>query len=412
MDFIQSWPFDVVDLVWQHLDGREILDVMFKVSKGWNQHLSRSSSLKKIVISPNNNSAGLEYLLNSKRKYRHLKVVNGSKICQEIIKIIANPLNSFESIIIFRTNFNTQKQIEQIFLNSSLTLTKLELHYVTYESQGILNNEDVVYELYEFPRLRNLRIEYHIDIKPWINKYIKSFPCLESITLGNGSDSHFKSLIMQTKKLKKLTISGKFYDLNFYKDLSREMPSQLEEFIFNDILSSSQEDENLRHFNSFFTSQSKSLCRFETDALLEIDELESAFRMPRLNELYIKGFHYNIEMMDIYLENMREKELPGASLKSFSVHHMNQHLLEILALNATKLKELKVATFDAYDVSNAAWFTNLETLKIYFIDSDLKDLIMSKPESERSHFETMIISAISSLSNSIPPLMLLSVQHL
>jgi hypothetical protein len=409
MDFINRWPFDVVDLVFEHIAGAQILELT-TVSPKWNEHLSRSNALKKIVITPSSNrSGGIECLLKSQRKYRHLKAVNGTKVARELVEIISNPLHEFISIIIFRTQFIEKKQIEKIFLNTCQTLERLELQYLLCEKDKDVDN--VAVTSYNFPRLKSLRIEYNSEVPPWFNKFFASFPQLVSITLGNASDEHFKTLILKTVNLKKFSLNGRFYDDDFYKDLSQKFKGKLEEFVFNDILSSSQEDVNLSYFNAFFTSQSESLCRFETDALLESDELENAFKMKNLSELYIKGFHYNPELMEVYLENMQSREISAAALKTFSVHYMNQHLLELMALNARNLTELKVATFEPVDVSNPNYFTKLEALKIFFLDGEIRERVQNKPESERTHFEQMIVDAISNLNNSIQPL-LLTVQHL
>lgn len=390
MDFINLWPYDLVDLVFQHLTGKEILQTM-EVSKSWNHHLMRSSALKKIVIEPN--SSNIKYFLNSQKKYRHIKIVNGSAISREIVEIISNPLHEFNSIVLFRTTFFERKQLEQILLNSCRTLERLDIHYADYLEKN--ENDESLEASYDFPRLKSLILDYHTESIPWINKFFARFPKIESLTLSNACDEHFKNLILSSRHLKRIALSGKFYDSNFYRDMSEKFPSQLEDFEFNNILSSSREDRNLSYFNAFFTSQSKTLCRFQTDALLEIDELESAFRMPNLKELYIKGFHYNIELMEVYLEHMRTKNLPAAALTTFSVHFMNQHLLELLAYNARNLTELKVAQFDPCDVSNETWFQKLTTLKLFFIDSDLKKRLKAKPENQQTHFEKMIVKGMA-----------------
>jgi hypothetical protein len=409
MDFINLWSFDVVDLVFQHASGKEILDFMC-VSKDWNAHLERSRALKKIAIFLQSYNTNLKCLLNSKRKYRHLRVINGTTISREIVEIVANPLHEFNSITIFRTSFEKEKQIEQIFLNASASLESLCLHYTTYDNNNNSENDEntnrsdcnITHTSYDFPRLKTITLDYIPDTPtPWINKYIASFVNVETITLGNACDENIKKLIFNAPKLKRLTLSGKFHDKAFYKDLSNKRLCQLnlEEFVFNNILSSSHADENLSYFNTFFTSQSKTLKIFKTDALLEPDELESAFRMPNLTELSMKGFHYNMEIMQIHIENlrMRSTEIPVASLRSFDVHYMNQHLLELLALNARNLIELRVMQFDPTDVSNPKFFTKLEVLMIYFCDNDVRERILEKAEDERSHFEKMINTAISNV---------------
>lgn len=411
MDFVDYFPFYVVELIFQHVSGKDALQMM-EVSKVWNDHISRSSVLKKIIISPtvySESNTNLNYLLNSRRKYQHIKVINGTAINREVVEIIANPLHEFNSIVLFRTLFDERKQIEQIFLNSSHKLERLEIHYVDYERHDKESSEDIT-TTYDFPKLKHLCIQYYDGTSPWINRFIGSFPMLESITLEHGCDEHFKNLMLKSSRLKKLILSGKIYDETFYKDMSIKFPPQLDLFVFNNILSSSKEDRNLRYFNDFFTSQSEKLKRFETDALLEIDEFESAFKMPNLKELYIKGIHYNVEIMEVYLEHMRTKELPTAALTCFSVHVMNQHLLELLALNAKNLLELKVAQFHPTDVSNPSWFLKLKCLRLFFIDSDIRKRLKEKPDEKRSHFEQMIVKSMTSSSSFVQPLMLFNLQ--
>lgn len=409
MDFINLWPYDVVDLIFQHLCGKDIINY-FLVSRFWRDHLTRSSSLKRIVIFPKSEDPNLKYLLNSQRKYRHLRVVNGTLISKEVVEIAANPFHKFDSIIIIRTEFS-KKQMEQILLSTSNTVKRLELQYNYLDIEK--ESDELSSTSYDFPKLKTFKLEYAGTL-PWINQFVRNLPSIQSLTLTNACDERMKKIILKSTKLRNLTLSGKFYDKNFYKHLSLDMTARLEVFIFNDILSSSQEDENLSYFNAFFTSQSKTLKRFETDALLEPEEIQSSFQMPNLFTLNIKGFHIqNIEMMNIYLENLRTSpSVPASSLKCFSVNFLNQHLLELLALNARNLKELRAVQFDPSDVSNKSWFTKLEVLKIYSIDNELKNILNQKTESDCSHFEKMILAAIANINKLTQPNMFLQVQRL
>lgn len=407
MDFINLWPFDVNDLVFQHLSGKELIDSTL-VSPEWNYYLNRSPILKKItLVLPNDSENGyLYYLMTSTRKYRNLRVEDGSRIANEIVEIVANPYHKFNTISISRTEFFLKKQIEQIILNCCLSIESLTLDCVTFKEK----TEDELSTSYDFPKLKNLHLLYAPRTPPSINKYFASFNSLEALNLINGCDEIFKELIKKSKNLVRLEIAGNFYDNSFFKDLSQSMPSKLQEFIFNNILSSSRDDENLHYFNDFFVSQSKTLERFETDALIEPDEIMNAFKMPNMIELSVKGFHYNAELMRIELENLRSQtKVATASLLNFEVNYMDDILFELLAINATNLKELHVRRFDPIDVSNPAWFPKLEKITIHYFNMELKDRIVRKEDGERTNLEKRVLEATIDSANNMQALLWLEV---
>jgi hypothetical protein len=249
---------------------------------------------------------------------------------------------------------------------------------------------------FDFPCLTTMNIACHfLDESPeWINSMIASAPQLSSIHLAHSADTRMKNLILSCSKLKKLTLYGKFHDECFFKDLATKMPSRLEEFDFNDIQSSSSEDINLSYFNAFFTSQSRTLQRFETDALLELEELKAAFRMPNFTTLTIKSFHYDRASVEAYLDECRATEIPEAKLKTLNVQMMNQLLLEILALHARGLEEIHCDQLAITDASNPAWFPKLKKVETFFMNPQFRISLNAKAEDERSHFEQLIVEGV------------------
>jgi hypothetical protein len=392
MDFIDCMPHHVIDLVFQHLTGREILSATV-VSSKWNSFLSGSKNLKKIAVKINATASDLGILINSTRKYRNLYVANATPVIRQIVELISNPRCQFNTVIFFQVVLDEQKQIEQIFLNIAATIQKLELYFVSYITE---NGENVENTSYVFPHLETLKLWYDRRSRPWINEFISGFPKLKSLNLVDASDEKMKNLILKAPHLKHLELSGIFYDIMFYKDLSEKLPSQIEEYIFNDILSSSQEDENLRYFNAFFKSQSATLRRFSTDALLEPEEIETAFKMPNLYELEIKGFQFQSTVMESFMQAMRIQH-PVTNLHTFTVGFMHDTLFELVALCATKLKTLKIQHLRISTLKNPSWFENLESLKVQSanIDDSLKNEIKNKPVDKRSHLEKLLFKAIT-----------------
>lgn len=396
VDFLEFWPPTVIDLIFQHLTGKEILSATL-VSRSWNEFLTAHSitGWKNICVKPKAKEA-FETLKNSSRCYQQLKAVNVN--APKLVEFIAKPRRKWKSIEIFRTQFENESQIEAILKASAKTLEHLTLNIITCPK---LTDEYFPAGIH-FPRLKHLGIFYHYmdQFPPWINGMFASFDQLESLQLANASDAHMKSLILQSK-LKKLVLSGRFQDVNFFKDLSKNLPSRLEEFEFNDILSSSNDDENLSYFNSFFGSQSKSLLKFETDALLELEELHTAFSMSHLHTLCLKSFHYNHDVIRQHLEALREAEVPVATLKVLTVQSMDQNLLEMLAIHARNLEELHIKELHAIDVSNPAWFQKLKICRVFSINPILKEQILTKLDTVRSRLETLIIEQIEMMQTDI-----------
>jgi hypothetical protein len=332
------------------------------------------------------------HLVNSKRRFQHLRAVNVNPIIDELLQIVTKSMRKWRTISMFRTTFTDELQLYKIMQAAAKTIERLELHTIARQLTTSFDNE-----LIAFPELKQLRISYHSldESSTWINRFFTSTPKLQTLHLANGCDSNMKNVILKSAKLKKLSLSGRFQDVNFFQDLAMNLPSRLEEFDFNDILSSSNSDQNLSYFNAFFKSQSLTLKKFETDALLELDEFETAFAMKNLETLNIKSFHYNRDIIDDYLEYQRScTEINAASLKYFNVQLMDQKLLELLAINARNLVEMRADELTATDASNPIWFPKLEKVQVFFMNQKLEDEITAKSEEMRTHLEKLILNGI------------------
>lgn len=392
-NIVEIFPHTVVDLILQHLDVKEVLAAT-QVHSSWNNFMSTNSLTcwKDVCVQPKL-SDDLTTLVNSVRRFEHLKAVNISTIVPQLLEIVTKPGRKWKSIVIFRTNFEKQSQLETILRVASKSIERLELSIIGFLPDG--ENPETKLEAFNFTKLKKLNVSYHFyDKVPWINCMFKSTPQLKSLLLGYACDQHIKELILNSTRLRKLSLVGRFYDVNFFKDLSHRLPSRIESFDFNDILSSSGADENLSHFNNFFTSQSRTLQKFETDALLELEELKSAFKMPNFTTLNIRGFYYNPALMTCYLEEMRVTVVPEAKLKEINVQYMDQNLLEMLAHHARGLEVLRADDLMALNASNPAWFPKLQTVQVFMLHPNLKKLIIDKEVGERSRFEQMILDGI------------------
>lgn len=398
-DFLDYWPSTVLDLIFQHLSGAEILAAC-SVHKSWNHYLSEESlnCWTNVIVQPKVHN-DLEYLVNSKRRYQHLKAVNITSIVPELLSIITKHGRKWKSIMIFRTTFEAKSQMEAILQTSAKTIERLDLNNLICKTTSV----EEASQSFNFPHLKKLKISYHYldDSLPWINGFFATAPLLESLQLSNASDTQMKDLILAGAFLKKLSMSGRFQDKTFFKTLSTKLPSRLEEFEFNDILSSSTEDENLSFFNSFFKSQSMTLKMFSTDALLELAEFETAFKMPHLQRLNIKSFHYNPETITVYLESLKASSVPQANLKIMDVQWLDQNLLELLAIHARGLEELRADKITATNASNVTWFPKLHKFQVFFLNPILKEQIRCKADEDRSRLEKLMLGGIVALEIAI-----------
>lgn len=391
-DFINLWPPTVTDLIFQHLLGREVLSATL-VSREWNDFLSNDSLTcwKNISIQPKV-SEDLHYLVDSDRRFQHLIAVNITSIVPQLVEIITKPGRKWKTIKIFRTMFKDKSDFMKMMQVSSKSLEYLDLHTLACEKEEQSKISAEPPAPFFFPHLTTLKISCHfLDESPeWINSMIGAAPKLREVHLAHAADSRMKNLILSCPELKRLSLYGKFQDSCFFKDLASKLSSRLEEFEFNDIQSSSSEDVNLRYFNAFFTSQSQTLRKFETDALLELDEIKAAFRMPNFHTLTIKSFHYDREAVEAYLEECRATEISEASLKVLNVQMMNQTLLEVLALHARGLEEIHCDHLVIVNASNDTWFPKLKKVEAFFANPQFRIDVEKKSEGERSRLEQLI----------------------
>lgn len=393
LNFLNFWSSVVIDLIFQHLSGDEILSATL-VDRSWNDFLSNHSltAWKDIWIQPKV-SLDLSCLENSTRRYQSLRAVNVSVIVDKVVEIIEKPGRKWKQLVIVRTTFKKRSQMEAIMQASSRTVESLELHTLSCEEAP---SEEDLKRSFMFPHLKHLKISQHFlnECPRWLSSLFSRAPVLESVHLTNASDCIMKNLLLTSAHFKKLSLSGKFQDVNFFKELSQKLDSTIEEFEFNDILSSSSSDQNLSYFNNFFQSQSRTLKTFETDALLEFDEFETAFKMPNLHTLNIKSFHYSHDQIGHLLENLRASNVTPANLRNFNVQLMDQNLLELLAIYATRLERLRADELVVNNVSNPTWFPKLEKVKVFFINPDLEETIRAKSDVDRTKLEKLILDAL------------------
>lgn len=391
MDFINFWPYGINELVFQHLTPKELIAAML-VSTEWNHFIGRSNAFSKICLvfaDEIHQKKDLKLLKESQRKYRHLKARGTSG--KDIIELISNTCFKFTTIRLKQMEFEEERNLKILMMNSCASLQKLELINLTLKNYECDDDTTISYR---FPKLQDLVLAYLPECPyPYANKYFNSFQVLKKLTLINGSDENFKNLIRKSN-LSKLVLEGCFQDTNFFKDLTT-LRSTLDEFVFNNILSSSREDENLSYFNLFFESQGRTLKRFSTDALIEPDEIANAFKMPNLTDLQIRGFHYNHDLIQNTLENLKLNSAPlsPSSLNRVVVDYMDNMLFELLAIRAPNIKELIVRQFEVDDdeiITNKCYFQKLETFKTEYLNDGLKDRIKRKSETERTTVEKLI----------------------
>lgn len=396
LDFINLFPPTVIEMIFQHMTGKEILSATL-VSSDWNYFLSNQSLTcwRDIWIQPKV-SEELHHLVNSERRYQNLFAVNITPIVPQLVEIITKPGRRWKTLKIFRTMFRDKADFLKIIQAVSKTLEHIDLHTLACEKEEDSKVSAEPPAPFDFPSLTSLNISCHfLDESPeWINSTIGAAPMLRHIHLAHAADTRMKNLILSCKDLKRLSLYGKFQDERFFRDLAEKMPARLEEFEFNDIQSSSSEDLNLSYFNAFFTSQSQTLQKFETDALLELDELKAAFKMPNFSTLTIKSFHYDRPTVEAYIEECQATELPEAKLKTLNVQIMNQLLVEVLARHARGIEEIRCDQLAISDASNPAWFPKLERVETFFMSPQLRAQITGKTVDERSNFEKLIMLGV------------------
>ncbi|KAG5684723.1 hypothetical protein PVAND_013937 [Polypedilum vanderplanki] len=408
MDFVNNFPVELSELIFQHLSAKNLLKVSL-VSSSWSTLIGKSTKLMKkvrIKFDKDSQSSKLtEIFKNSFRVYQHLWIKSFKPDTIDVIfKIFESKAKNIKSLKInyfwYSNNENLIKLIELFSENiEEITL-------------GAVCSEFYKLDFEKFPKLKTLKVYWDLncfsifkECKNLVELNIKSFTSTERVP------KTLVKILHQNKNLKVLKISLNIYNEIFTDQTIVKIPFKLCYF----------ESYNYEYVNyeNFFTHQLDSIQILKIPTIYHVENIKTIFMMPNLKELKLGNIEHlyfnNLDLAECKsLEKLKFKDTTlrlsifnsianaAPNLKELEIHSVSKEIMEILSSKMTKLKDLKLRTIAADNLSNYQFFSKLNNCTIEVIDeqfefNDQSNYIINIKKQIRMNFINILPIEVSEL---------------
>lgn len=295
MDPIDFWPSGVIDLMFQHLTGREILNATF-VSTTWNEFIAQSTvCMKKIqlkILGRKFYLNGLEHQLanevhqlsHSIRRYQNIAFYAHKQghLTRDIINVLST-IGRWKNILICSAKFHDEAELEELLVPIELSIEYLDLRNLAFVASSI---DYQLIKKHIFPMLKCLKIaigtncSFHQDI-------FQSCPRLTSLTIENYCTKSLIRVLQSCKTITDLTLISYDYNDGTFMSLISIRHLALKSFKLK-INSTSLQGSSQKYLIDFLNSQNKNLETLNLDIKLSLEILDVVFKMFKLRKLCLK----------------------------------------------------------------------------------------------------------------------------
>ncbi|KAG5677475.1 hypothetical protein PVAND_007233 [Polypedilum vanderplanki] len=375
MNFLEHLPFEIVEIIFQHLNGRDVLNLS-EVNNSFNNFIAKC--LNKIVFNVKK-KASLESIQNvlktSTRHYRHVKIsqysnfISSKLITWPIISLTISDIDfsNFDDFLtlMMHSKFVQEMRMSRIFI---LSVEKTHKEYqISFEYLKILNFHcchSIIYEKI----LRNC-------------SNLKKFSIKAGSEMPISAENTIKNLLIKNSNLKFLEIHFNIFGIIFGSDfLTNSLKFKLKRFEASSNLN--QSFEMLRsNFCNFLLTQIDTLEEISIHNWMGLDVMKIIFLSPHLQKLTLKGFH-NYECENIDWENLELQR--NNSIEVLNFHDISENF-QIFRTVVNACSYLKKCSFYSlnneminYLASNCSKLISIHVEKLFVNSSDyeLKNLII------------------------------------
>ncbi|KAG5677080.1 hypothetical protein PVAND_006864 [Polypedilum vanderplanki] len=414
MDFVNNLPVELGESIFQHLTFEKLLECTL-VSKSWNTFIGKSSKLMKKIIYRfyqlnDRRFYKKEYkdaFYKSQRMYQHIEIIKVSQnYIEEILDMFRGKIGNVKTLKLKELHFNNTKDVADFIEYFEPTIEEIEL-------DRILVNSIDEYERHKFERLKVLRI---LNIDCDINCSSIFVMCSNLIELRVTTTSFtikYKRPILvmleQNEKLKTLELSLPLYHMI----LTNEILEENDEVVFklNTFIGTNRYTAwPLIDYDDFFMTQLNSLEKLSLAEVNHLKNIEIIFKMPKLKELHL-GNVEKFNMMNLTLTvnksiekisfmdmNNRHNTMYAIvcaipNVKEMKIYSLTQYMMEFMSKTLKCLRNLKMRTIDAQDLTDPNLFPQLEMCSVEVVNSDLDDHMWSIPVENSSKLVQLILAS-------------------
>lgn len=356
------------------------------------------------------NSSYYKFVTESKTFKKKVKLKFNRQLFKNNYELIKNSDRNYGNIQI-NLNFNCDQKFFNL-LEKFSDVKYLEL------SNGVLSTSEFCMLVEAFENLKELILDdiTFEDLNLNEVQNLINLSKLKHLKIQAIPEELVHPLLLQCHSLKRLSIkqlSRKAPFDELLKLLSNEVQFKLEEFEISDYGYYNFDQQKLG-LVSFLEKSFETLKILEFDVWIGILSLKLVFQMPHLKKLRLYEIaHADKDIVWENIEIPRNNKLEYLNIQDYS---HNEKLLKAILKAAAKIHVLEVYSLSHDDIREiSAHCSELRELHAYFLDinndsifqnnllknlnrcnvtvsDDLKRTIMNRNESERSHFEKLLLA--------------------
>ena len=416
-DPIEFFPLEVSFKIFNFLEAKDLLQAS-EVSTSWYDFIGGSKTymdkIKVTIRCTMNRDIHYDFispLANSTRRYQHLSL----SICSYCIEAVKPTMEAhkgkWRTVKIMRTNFQTPTEVLDYLECFECSVEELIMTEVCTRYPY----SDGIKRYFSFPKLKIFHAR-HIQVTLFSDAF-ENLANLEELVLC----SHTQTLVSLTSimillqnnvNLKTLTITNNVFSQIMYQKSVVDLPFKLKKLSVDAFYSQSLFVDQIQQNFSKFLVRQKRLEKLEFNDWMGIKTTTTAFGLPKLRELTLKGISKALEPIDWDFVNIPvnrsifklaihvpknhpifEKIMKATpNVTCFTASYIGFDMLTHLAKSHPNLCCLSIGTFDILEVFDKEIFKKLDRLVILQYKVTLEVIIKKKRTDEKSHFEKKIES--------------------
>ena len=398
---------DVFELIFQHfhfddvVKFSEVSPEFFNISAGSSKCMSKINIPSELLVSIKQQN------MNSKRFYQSISLTDHCQTpAKKLIEVVKSVSNNWKCVKILEKKFEGS-EFQELMLFIEPTVEELKISDCEINQ---ISNEN-----FRFPKLKKLTIRncespaLFIFSNSKLNVNCLNLKVSNKLQVPKKIAVHdlVKKTILNCDKLEILTLSSWKLSMIFTENILKLMECRLKclEVSVNDRISDSEALNKLLTCPKISDLTSLTV-KGKTRNLL----LENIFKLPKLEKLKLSrlnlGLPLNLKLNPFIKElHLLDKTLPvplqkkilenTPNLKFLSIYAISSQNIDFIASNCKLIEGMSLAYMWLTNPPAADCLLKLQKLQVAGdVQFLLEQEILSKPESERTNFENLILKAI------------------
>lgn len=379
---LHKFPPGVLDLIFQHMTGSEIITQSEVSTDFYNFIAGSKACMGKINLKLDSRlkvftNEDKELLIGSGRNYENLKVATFKRFLQPAKDILSTPDRCWSNVSITGVDFETVNDALEFLFTFQSTVEQLHMERVY-----ILKDDPNSHVDLQFPKLKILEMKccqallYPMAFDVCTN--LIHFTIKSGSQISSAALNGIRKILVSNEKLKVLRVQYSVVNLIFSEDISSKVHFKLTEFHADDLYREPGQQAIKENLNRFLIKQSATLEEVSIDEWMDAKLMKTILTMPLIKAVTLNGFDHLVPPLEcedfethnksivnlnfkLFVNDFLYKILPALpNLKSLVVKNLDQRTMDILPNACSDLDTLSASIFYFQTVSDKKFFKKLQ----------------------------------------------------